>query len=589
MKYIELALGRPSNRGIIIPLEDFAGAVKNARSKGMELYRSYYLYDEEVLEHMKIRKTVKGYKGKYYVDKLIFDIDKGSDSDDFVRNRVKAFFEKLVDDWKLSENMIGIWFSGRGYHITTPDIFGFEASNYMPLEVKNTLTQYFNEADDIYDGARILRAGYTINMKSKMFKVQITPEELFHLTTEELFTIAKDTKIRRLPKIDDGETGEIPNYQDLIMKGVVQRVNETVAHEPNRIVTCMQRLFDEGSRNGQRHIKLLRLVSTWRRQGVARQAIERLAQIWADTLEPYEVHRIVNSVFDKGYTFGCADAIMSQYCDPKCIYFKGKDFVMEVQDSLKMEENYSKFINEGIKTGSFDLNDIYDIGHSHLIVPEDFIVMWADTGMNKTALAQNIAVKLKHMRILYLTLEFSSNLLFRRFLQIENEMTKEEIDQYYQSGRKGLAQSISNIKVIDVAPDMTGIRKLIAQENPQLVILDTLGDMQMERLLDSTGQTEELGKQLKKLCQSTKIIMLAIHHISKHGAEDDKGNSKSLTAHSGKGGSSVEQKADEVWGIEGSRDAQYRRFKSLKVRDRNPFDIGLQFNPENFVMKQMFT
>ena len=67
-KFVEIAIGHPGNRGVVIPLPELPKYI----SKEQALFRSYYTFDEELVEHFKVRKTIKNYHGKFYIDRIIF-------------------------------------------------------------------------------------------------------------------------------------------------------------------------------------------------------------------------------------------------------------------------------------------------------------------------------------------------------------------------------------------------------------------------------------------------------------------------------------------------------------------------------------
>ena len=91
-KYVEIALGHPKNRGVVIPLPELSSHIID----GQPLFRSYYSFDEELVEHFKVRKTIKNYHGKYYLDRIIFDIDKGSENSENCLENSKQFLNSLI-------------------------------------------------------------------------------------------------------------------------------------------------------------------------------------------------------------------------------------------------------------------------------------------------------------------------------------------------------------------------------------------------------------------------------------------------------------------------------------------------------------
>jgi len=75
-KYIEVAVGSTVNRNQAIPLDKLSEYVN-----GQELYRSYYTFNADFPKHLETFKTVKSFKGPCYLDRIILDIDKGSNTD----------------------------------------------------------------------------------------------------------------------------------------------------------------------------------------------------------------------------------------------------------------------------------------------------------------------------------------------------------------------------------------------------------------------------------------------------------------------------------------------------------------------------
>ena len=164
--FTEVALGSPSNRGNIIPVDDITKYVEKANTEpNQELYISYYRFDEEVLEHKKKHNTLKGFDGKAFIKQIVLDIDKGDDTDEEILDKTREFINDMCYGMDIPESHVVPWFSGSGYHITLPDIFLFEPGVDLPRVVKNTLTKNFPIADNIYDKTRLIRCPYTINKK----------------------------------------------------------------------------------------------------------------------------------------------------------------------------------------------------------------------------------------------------------------------------------------------------------------------------------------------------------------------------------------------------------------------------------------
>ena len=572
--YKKVALGGASNRGRVIMLDSIPNEIKKAQSLKLPLYISYYNYDESLIHHFKTKSTMRGYKGNQYLDGIKFDIDKGTNTDDFTLHRVKIFYERLIDDYNLDDSNIAACFSGRGYHITIPNIFGFTDSPILYKDMKLTLTKYFPEADDIYDSSRLLRAMGTVNERSNKYKIQLTREQLFGSTSNEILELA--TK----PQNIFSEQYEVlePKYSNLIV--VDRPIHTETDNSTSNIVTCMQHCYNEGGTQGSRHIKMLRLASAFRRAGVPKEGIKVMLAKWAPTLEYSEVDTVVNSVYKNDYKFSCKDSVMAHYCDKKCIYHAKKNYTLDIVAPADMEKSYMEFIRSDFTKRSFDLADAYNV-NSFRCYPGELVVLLGDTGLGKSAWIQNLCILYPHLKILYLSLEMHQHLTYRRFIQIAHNMTKEQIEEHYRSHTNSLSQKMGHIHIATTSPELSSIAKIIGEGDYNLVVVDVVDAISYQ----NAGHEDKLGpigEGLKEIAQSTNSIIIGIHHISKSAAYES-----SLTVHSGKGSSTIEQKADKVIGIEGKQIARFRTIKSLKARDENPFQMTLEMLPETFRFQQI--
>jgi hypothetical protein len=580
--YTELVLGSFRNRGYAVPISQIHAYQQTALKEKAELYRSYYFFDESILEHLKTYKTVKTFQGNYYLKQILFDIDPGTNTQQHTHDKAKAFVHTLLDEWNLSEEHILPWFSGRGFHIVTPDFFGFKPSNDLPKIVSATMEKHFPEVDQIFDKGRIIRVGNTINTKAGLYKIPIPLNDFFNRDINYIIRAAETTAAPP-PLVE--EPLAPPRFSDRIVMPVdkpaeVKIGTGTTPDNPIRIVTCMHKVIAEGPTEGSRHQKLLRLASTYRRAGVPFNITVAGLAAWAKNLQSAEVERIVKNVYEQGYRYGCDDEIMKKYCDPGCIFFKRKDYTHSLLSAEKMERDFVKFVRTDFGDRVFDLGEIYKLRSPYIFYPGELVIMWGDTGLGKTTFIQNLCVKLPKMKILYLSLEVHANLLYRKFIQIVTGWSKEKIIEYYKTSQNKLSEKVSHITAMTVAPDLESIKRMVAEEQPSLVVIDTLdGITYSGKEPDKTGP---IAIRLKEIAQQLNTIIFVVHHISKDAALDRDKRQRPLNLHSGKGSSSAEQKADKVIGIEGNIDAKFRVVRSLKARDEDSFLLKLIFDKETF-------
>ncbi len=247
----------------------------------------------------------------------------------------------------------------------------------------------------------------------------------------------------------------------------------------------------------------------------------------------------------------------------------------------EMEEEYRKFVLTDFSKTAFDLHRLYPSIPKYQVHPGEVVVFIGDTGLGKTAFVQNLVVNLK-MKTLWLSLENHATLQYRRFIQIAHEMSEAAVLEYYNHNTNALSKAVSHITSVFVSPKLSEMKRLISCHDPRIVVVDTLDGIVVEGVKDPVVQVEKSIIQLKGLAQELNVIIIAIHHIPKSAAVDYRGNHRRLTKHSGKGSSSVEQKADMVIAIEGDEASDIREVRSVKARDEGPFTQFFHFNKETF-------
>lgn len=575
-RYAEIALGGPSMRGRAVRLSEIPAIQRHAQANSLELYRSYYYYDQTLVEHLKAFKTVKGFRGTPYIDLLTLDVDKGADPDETVRERAIGVFLRL-QDLGVGDINIRPYYSGSGYHFVLPNVFGFQTER----EVKETLVSLLPECDSIYDRARIIRVANTINFKTNRYKVPLEHAELLHKSASEIIQIASNP--RNDFRFPDFELHADLKHLVIAPKHVMEQQPASVKDEGvSRIVTCMQRLYNSKPQKGNRHQSILRMVSVFKRNGIPRSGIETMMMQWAGTsMEPGEIRKIVTDVFEKNYTYGCQDEIMKKFCDPDCMFFEKKSFNSAApKDVLTIERELKKQVME-LNPKFIELGTFMQLKHSFGIYPEEYVVIEGDTGLGKSALIQNILVQEKSFKSLYLNFEVGERLMYRRFLQIAHGMTKHDIVQYYSDpNAPTLSDAVSHIHMVSDRITIPTLEALLVQHQYEIVVVDTLECFITPGINEITPKTEFIAHELKRLAKKYKNIIIAVHHISKSSVQDSQGRARDLTVHAGKGSSAVEQEADKLILLEGKENSPIRRIRSAKARDESPFSTYMNFDAE---------
>jgi archaellum biogenesis ATPase FlaH len=586
-KYVEVASGSVSNRGKVMQLSELHDFISKSE-EDREIYYSWYCFDVNLKNHIEKTNTIQNFKGVYSINQIILDFDKADLSDEQLIELMKYFIsDELVNNYAVPDDYYTIWYSGTGFHIHLADCFGFGSDIHLPNVLKTTMAEVFPQADNIYDGARLIRAGGTINNKSGLFKTRIDREDLFKFDMNDIHEVSSKRIDKDFGLWFNEEITIEPILNDLIKKPMVstqplsaQKVK--FKGDPNAIVTCMQKAFKAGPIKGQRNETMMRLASWLRRNGTPRQMIEMGMTQWSG-LEK-ESRSVIDSIFKEGYQYGCDDPIMAQWCSEKCIYYRRRDYTLSIKNAAQMEESFKQWIKMDFEDKSFNFADIWELKRDYMVYPGELIIILGDTGLGKTAFVQNLVSKLPNMSCLYLSLELHYHLMFRRFCQITHSLTKHEVIdlEMNQPEKTHLGKEFKQITVLSDPTEISRLEKQIAEIKPSILVVDTTDSINVDKVYNEFEKMNTIINTLKKIAISQDIIIIGVHHVNKESAKEQITN-----LHSAKGTTTVVQKADKVIAINGNREELVRFVHSEKSRDENTFKMRFQFRPETFKWEQM--
>ena len=582
VKYFELSIGSVSNRAYAIRPEHITKYIK----PNQELYRSLFTLDNTAFEHFRDKGSIKSYKGTYAINTIIYDIDRGKKTGEDARQRALSFYDTLLEQG-LEDDQIHIWFSGRGFHIEIPNLYGFKESINLPYQVKVTIDSHFGKlVDNIYDKGRLIRVGYTINMKSELYKLPLSWQMINDMSYQDICEYCQNQKTD-YNHTPFNESEIFPIWEDKVLdvKEFKEEEEGSISNTTlNAHVTCVQKMW-KSEKDGERHITLLRMANAWRRMGIMKEGAIKMSEYNIPSLDHNEILKIVDDVYaweHNGYS--CSDTIMEKYCDPLCKFYKQKNYGLEVLNVKELSSKLKDFVHMDMDTNSFNLKDHYPIPNNYRFLPGELAILLGDTKLGKTAWLQSLMVKLSHMNVLYLSLEVGDWLIFRRFLQAGNGITKQEVNEIYRLYDEEKVQQINDkvkhIKVMTTSPDIDSMKQLIADNQPQIVCIDTIDAIEVRYNNDPFTKMEKIVNSLKQIATQMDVMFFGISHISKGASRD------SLTVHSAKGNSAIEQKADKIIGITGDRIANnIRVIRSLASRDETDFELAFEFDYKTFQFK----
>jgi DNA repair protein RadA/Sms len=179
------------------------------------------------------------------------------------------------------------------------------------------------------------------------------------------------------------------------------------------------------------------------------------------------------------------------------------------------------------------------------IVPGSLILLGGDPGIGKSTLVLQLAMRLKHMKVLYVSGEESSQQLRLRAERLSGG-------------------SIHGETLIYTETSLQNILLLANHEKPELIIVDSIQTLSSELIESSQGsvsQVRECAASLLKFAKETNIPVILIGHITKDG---------SLA-----GPKVLEHIVDTVLQFEGDTHHMYRILRSMKNRFGSTYEIGV--------------
>jgi DNA repair protein RadA/Sms len=179
------------------------------------------------------------------------------------------------------------------------------------------------------------------------------------------------------------------------------------------------------------------------------------------------------------------------------------------------------------------------------IVPGSLILLGGEPGIGKSTLVLQLALKLSHLKILYVSGEESGQQLRLRAERL--------------GGGKSIGETL-----VYTETNLQNILTLANHEKPELIIIDSIQTLNSENIESSQGsvsQVRECAASLLKFAKETHTPIILIGHITKDG---------SLA-----GPKVLEHIVDTVLQFEGDSHHMYRILRSMKNRFGSTYEIGV--------------
>jgi len=587
--YNEIAIGGPQNRGLLIEQEQVIDVILE-HGKDKAVYKSLYLYDQEGLEYFKLRRTLKDFLGKRYINDVLIDIDKGQNTNEYTLNKTRGVLFEL-EELGVQEKSCHIYFSGTGYHlIISGELFNFpEGNKDLPFIVKETMNNLLSEIDlAVYNRTSIYRCSNTINQKSSLYKIQLTYDEINHLKYEDIHLLAKEQRFLDCnPVWGDGELEKhvITNIPKIrVMQSSV---------EPRNIVPCVQKMYQLGPEEGNRNNTMMRIASHFFRHGIPSSAAKAALLEWNQgQLMDDVILQKVEDTYRGGYKYGCKDQLMAKHCQPYCIYYKRKDYLIDVKNSEELQSDLAERIETDFSGRTIDLAKLLGVPNKDVtIYPGELVTIFGSTGANKTALAQNIVlgynaeldqiVKEAQIPTLFLSLELSGFVMHRRNLQIVSGASKDDVVSKYNELYNHHKEELSHIIMQSIAPTIGQIQDKIKQLQPKCVVIDYIDLVDVP--YNKKGEYEKLNyisHSLSNIAVTEDIIIIQISQVSR-----DYSRNQIMDLYAAKGSGAIENASRKVIGITGDSENTGKKVTLFKNSDGDLFDVDLEWTPSFRLIK----
>jgi len=582
--YCEIVRGEPRHHGECIEYANVRSFVRD--SYGVPAFRSIYTFDESGRDHVAKHGSLSGFEGALWLPELIIDIDSESES---IRDvlTVLGFLEKI--DIELED--VDIFFSGgKGFHIAAPAHLYPSRTVGGSYHMVATMKRYFRDLfghlscsidSTFYSHTGLIRLPYTRH-KSGRWKVLIDVEELETMSFED---------VKALASFPPHEKKDRPRYEwKAFVPGPVEDAPTVKRDRPEVEAwyppeyTCHQHMYNSGNVEGQRYNVMRRMVTMWKKLGIApRQALD-LVLSWGMEEADSVLEKKIDEIYEKDHKpYSCHDDIMAQYCDPKCRLF----FLLKADRPRTIEEmsvhldklyaeNQAEYINFGTRWPQIQYN----------LHPGETMIFTGYAKTGKTSFMHNFLSSLTKKKVLNLHFEMAPAQELQRLVQVAHRLNirdalqANEVRENWDSHRDQLLSPLRHIVFYRENRNVEAIIRAIEVSNPDLVYLDSLDRV----LIDDQQRVDTIQRQQKVLdrlithCGDNNYVLIIVHHLRKSA------NKYNIESSDLRGSGDIFQQASHVLAIEyvEDDDEDVRRVRKLMSRRHMEFDARFRGNTSTF-------
>ena len=445
------------------------------------------------------------------------------------------------------------------------------------------MTKLFPDIDNsIYMRSGIYRVAHTINKKSGLYKIPLTTKEVWSLDADKLKQLAQEPRLEFPYEVLVGD-GELEEHIVSSGHNIAAMQNVT---EPSKVVPCVQTMLNQGPATGKRHNVILRIVSHLKRHGLPSKFAKVIIDEWNQgSMDDQEIISLIESAYNGNYRYSCNDATMKDYCSSKCIYFKRKDYLVDVKSSSDLQTEFEERLETDFEGKKIPLADMLGLEQDTDIYPGELVTIFGPTGSSKTTLAQCIALGVDFARnqintkwqipCLYLSLELSGWYMHRRNLQIVSDLSKDQVNADYKGVYERHSHLLEHMVIQTVSPTLEQIQSKVRELQPALVIIDYI-DL-VETPFHVKGEYEQVkyvSHNLSNMAVNSDMIVIQVSQVSR-----DYSRNEVLDLYAGKGSGAIENASRKVIGLNGQANSHKKSLHMFKNTDGELLDCELEWRP----------
>lgn len=269
-------------------------------------------------------------------------------------------------------------------------------------------------------------------------------------------------------------------------------------------------------------------------------------------------------------------------------------YVDDLQSMEELEKEYIEFSKQS-KDLKFNFGSWIPSLQERMraLVPGEVCTILADTGVGKTTILHNIAMKCAPLKTILFEIELPGTLTFERFLSLQTQKSSSIIESTYEAGNKIEWKKTSLNHIFTCSKSkltMEDIERIITNSpskiggKPTMILVDYIG------LITGKGTSRYermsyVAEEMKKMAKATKTIIIMACQIHRKG-DDSTGE---IFLHDAKDSGSIENSSGIVLGAwrEG-KEGEIMKLKILKQTKGKSggYIVDCNFNGETSLITQ---